>query len=718
MSEATDQPHSAAGRLFPAQMFRLARKELRETLRDRRTILTLVLMPLFVYPLLGLTFQKFLLSQATTQLRNERPEYVLGFATEEEARRFGPLLEQSEMLRQLTAEQTGEPAKPQPSFSPFMPREGTADVDQLVRHGAVDVGIRVNPTTRRGRTAIVLVVDPASQTAVNARRELEDRLALVNDFWFRGALRRAGVNEPPPVTVAVETIESTGSTAMTIASVLPFVLLLMTVTGAVYPAIDLTAGERERGTLEPLIAAPISRSKILAAKYVAVFTVAVITAGMNLIAMTATAFSLRLDRYLFGNGLNAAAISQVVALVLVMAAFFSAMLLLVTSFARSFKEAQAYLIPLMLVSLAPGIASLVPELRLTLPLAMTPLLGIVLLARDLLTGDVDGLMVAACVGSTFVYAAIALMLAARAFGADAVSYGSEGTWSEFLRRPESAQPVVPVKAALGCLAALVPMFLLLAPLLGRWGGRNVTMQFALSAILTFVLFFLVPAVTALLLRASLVTTFRLRSPSVISLIGALLLGTSLWPFAYELEVLTLSRERIEALRDVFGPIRAGLDAVPLWVTLVTFAFVPAVCEEWCFRGLLLSSLRSRVPSVPAIVISGLMFGAFHVVVRDSLYFERFLPTACLGMILGAVCVRTGSLWPGVLLHAIHNGLLLSLAAYQDELSAAGWTGGEGTHLPWSWLLVAAGVVAAGTLLIRSTSPMTPLPNDSKMPETP
>ena len=92
-----------------------------------------------------------------------------------------------------------------------------------------------------------------------------------------------------------------------------------------------------------------------------------------------------------------------------------------------------------------------------------------------------------------------------------------------------------------------------------------------------------------------------------------------------------------------------------------------------------------------------------------------LPTAFLGVILGSVCVRTGSLWPGMLLHALHNGFLLTLAAYEKELSALGWSGGEQTHLPWHWLAVAAGVVLAGTMLVRFGSRMTPLRKTPRMP---
>src|SRR4029077_20473757 len=146
---------------------------------------------------------------------------------------------------------------------------------------------------------------------------------------------------------------------------------LMTVTGAVYPAIDLTAGERERGTLEMLIAAPVPRVGLLLAKYVAVLTVALLTATINLLGMAITAHSTGLNVTLFGGGgLTLLGIFKVLMLLGLFAAFFSAALLAVTSYARSFKEAQAYIIPLMLLCLVPGIICLMPGLQLTGSLAV------------------------------------------------------------------------------------------------------------------------------------------------------------------------------------------------------------------------------------------------------------------------------------------------------------------------------------------------------------
>ena len=186
-----------------------------------------------------------------------------------------------------------------------------------------------------------------------------------------------------PVQTSAAPLEAGGETAnrvgLTFAlRAVPLILILMTITGAVYPAIDLTAGERERGTLEMLVASPVPRMQLLLGKYFAVLIVA-LTAVVNLAAMMVTIASIGMASFLFGSkGISFEEVLEIMALLVLFAAFFSAVLLAVTSFARSFKEAQAYLIPLMLASIAPGMLSMIPGLKLQGPLAVTPLVNIVL----------------------------------------------------------------------------------------------------------------------------------------------------------------------------------------------------------------------------------------------------------------------------------------------------------------------------------------------------
>src|SRR5262249_30994772 len=128
------------------------------------------------------------------------------------------------------------------------------------------------------------------------------------------------------------------------------------------------------------------------------------------------------------QSLSLVSVVEVFGLLVLFAAFFSAVLLILTSFARSFKEAQAYLVPLMLVSLVPGMLGIVPGMRLEGLLAFVPLLNIVLLARDLFDGTAHPYAAVTVIGSTFLYALSAVALAAHIFGAEAVLYSERGSW--------------------------------------------------------------------------------------------------------------------------------------------------------------------------------------------------------------------------------------------------------------------------------------------------
>jgi sodium transport system permease protein len=448
MSAKDPSPSSAAApRLRPQQantraaigrVLRLARKELRECLRDRRTLVTLVLMPLLLYPLLGLAFRQFFVSELQDA---EARVYRIGVGSERESHLVADYLTagQAALGRHPNwPDPERAPGKPEPKFEFFQ----AGDLEDAARRGVIALGIRIRgadiPTPpNQGLTLdweLVYISD--STYAREALRSVENLCAAANMAVLEARLHNAGVRGRP---VAVELVrlpvENAESQSVPLAALVPLVLILMTITGAVYPAIDLTAGERERGTLEVLVAAPVPRMSLLLAKYIAVVTVALLTALVNLTAMLLTLWLSGLGPQLFHTGgLSVVVFLEVLALLLLFATFFSAVLLALTSFARSFKEAQSYLIPLMLASLVPGVAGILPGLQLAGPLAVVPLLNIVLLARDLFDGQASLVPAIIVVATTLAYALAAVALAAQVFGAEAVLYSEQGSWRQLFRR--------------------------------------------------------------------------------------------------------------------------------------------------------------------------------------------------------------------------------------------------------------------------------------------
>lgn len=721
----------------PTPTFRfsgLLKKELREILRDRRTVITLILMPLLVYPLLGLMLQKFLLKQVT---QISEVEYRIVLPNDSEAQLFRALFNQGDaMLDEKEKTKSAKLNKAAPDqetksnvlsvfqqekpIIKFMIADESGEhssLSKLISEGSVDVGVRYIPLefennkTKQKQTSgrFEIIYGAQSPHSRRAAEYVEERLQAVRWNYRDQLLKNMGESRLVPFETTVSTVDSEMGQAYSLVTIVPLILILMTMTGAVYPAIDLTAGERERGTLETLIAAPLPRMWILSAKFFAVLVVAILTALVNITAMLATAYANGLETVLFGEGMTPLILVEILFLLVIFAAFFSAVLLCITSFARSFKEAQAYLIPLMLISMAPGILGMVPNLKMTLIWAVVPLANIVLLSRDFLLHEARPLLFFVSVFSTLFYAVVALSLAARIFGTDTILYQSETSWSDFFKRAKKTHLVPALNNAMLCLAVMFPAFILSAAFISHLAGITFSQRLLVSGTLTFCLFLLIPLLFAWLGGVKLKSGFRWYRPKVLSCFAAILLGFTLWPFAYEIEIMALSDARVESLSKLFESMKVELASIPLWVKLVSLAVLPAVCEELFFRGYLLSSLLNRFSSNSAILASSFLFALFHVIVRDSLFIERFFPSFFMGLCLGYVNVISRSVIPGILLHMIHNGLLITIASYQEALSRWEINLENQKHLPISWLGGSLLIVVAGFVLIYISNRRAPEP---------
>ncbi|MFO1021087.1 MAG: ABC transporter permease subunit/CPBP intramembrane protease [Planctomycetales bacterium] len=713
MSQSVQTPVSqtAERRNAGGQLYRLTLKECRETLRDRRTILTLLMMPILVYPLLTIGFQKFLLNEAATR---KQEEVQIGVANQAEFNVIRNTLAFGERNFPPTRSGIDFPLRPDkpPSKATFF--EGST-LSEAVRSGRVDIGIRMPegqtvPNLEDGKDVslnLELLVVKGTALGEQALAFVEKRIDSANRAILQQRFRELGITQrvrPVDTTLQIlEPIETRSAGFMTFSALIPVVLILMTMTGGVYPAIDLTAGERERGTLEMLIAAPVSRYKLLFAKFVAVVLVSMLTALVNLVSMTVTLQATGLGSILWGDkGLSAVVVVEVFLLLILFSGFFAALLLSLTSFARSFKEAQAYLIPLMMLSLSPGFVSLLPGLQLRGWLLIVPLLNMSLLTRDLLQG-------AAVPSSTFivvVFTALsalgALSLAARLFGSEGVLYASESGWGDFLRKPQKSSPAISLSGAMLTLACLFPLQFVCVNLLAQVREYSLSIRLTLMAVCTLLLFVGVALVSATWGNVRKRSGFAWQGFTPLQGIGAVLLGLSLWPFALELTLLMRQLGLVSVNPEQFSGVKKLLEhaqSIPLPVLLFSFALVPGFSEEIFFRGFLQRSFLQRMKPLAAIGLSSVLFGMFHLVAQEGLAFERLLPSTCLGLVLGWLCWSTRSLFPGMLMHITHNGVLMSLAYFEPQLRAAGWGTEEGEHLPVTWLLSAGMVAAVGFALL-------------------
>lgn len=722
---SSDSPAAPRASTSLAWLKRLARKELLEILRDRRTIITLVLMPLLVYPLLSVAFRTLALNGAVLSGAPTWEEWYIEFANYEQALVLdqmldGAISEESTRSSKYLAEveNVGPQAVPPPSGPVWRlsyQGDDPAKLEAEVRRGIIDLGVRLLPPPEGqppGPPFRVELYSTDSPKSRDAREWFQTRLQRVNDNFRVELLHR--LNQKVTTLIEVEERRPKSpapETAISFAALMPLILVLMTITGAVYPAIDLTAGERERNTLEALIASPAPRFALLLAKYSAVLTVAMLTALMNLTAMSVTIWLLGLGRDIFGpGGFSFLSILQVGGLLMLFAAFFSGVLLAVTSFARSFKEAQAYLIPLMLVALAPGMMSLMPGIKLQGPLVVAPLINLVLLTRDLLLNKASHEIALLVVISNVLYAMAAVALAARVFGADSVLYGRDGSWAELFQRPRDPSSAPSVSTAFFCLAALFVLTFLAQSAFAMFfrpaPGQEVQRlegPIIASGLGNLLIFGGVCLFFGWLGRVSFSAILPLRAPTFAQALAALILGLCSWPLAHEilawmndLGVAAVSHSqlmRTAQLMEKWGQ-------VSLVITLLSIAVITPLGEEIAFRGYLYAAFQSPKRPWRALLISSVLFAAFHVVAPGVLSFERFFPSLFLGLLLGYLRLRSGSILPSLGVHILHNGLLLTFLAFRDDLKGLGLDAGADTlHLPPMWGLLSILAVAVAVAIL-------------------
>jgi ABC-2 type transport system permease protein/sodium transport system permease protein len=336
-------------------------------------------------------------------------------------------------------------------------------------------------------------------------------------------------------------------------------------------------------------------------------------------------------------------------------------------------------------------------------MAVTPLVNIVMLARDVLEGDVESFLAAAAILSTGLYVVAAIAVAARIFGTDAVLYGSPSSWADVLRRPAERQSTVSPAAAMFTLALMFPCYFVAAGSLAQLSDYTLAQRMASSGMVTALVFAVIPAAIALFYRVWPGSGLGLRMPRPAALAAAVLFGLALWPFAHEIFLLNQwlgignqGGERF-AVAHLFAD---QLRTLPLALLLITLAIAPGVCEEFFFRGLLFGALRRTLSAWSTIAATAVLFGLFHVVVGNVFLPERFLPSAFLGLVLGWVRWRTGSVVPTMIMHSVHNGILLCLTYWQPALLERGIGVDEQSHLPLVWIGTAACVATAGAWVVR------------------
>lgn len=653
-------------------------RELRDQLRDRRTLFMIAVLPLLLYPILGFAVLQFAMGF------QERPS-VIGVVR-------GPLGTED------------FPERPAGTDSPYPPliRDG-----KLVRHDAPPANVkelRDAAQVLESRLRIVFV-DAADSHALDERRvdvllwadpgfyaDLERGEAKgdakrpqlvvhgrVDDDHSREAVKRlyplleswkhklkevrfarAGLSEvfDQPFFMHVDPdVHKTlaGQNLFNLfVRIFPFMLVMWALAGALYPAVDLCAGEKERGTMETLLISPAAREEIVYGKFLTIWVFSAGTSFLNLISMGLTTWAF--SRQIPTGALTAGAVFWCVVLVLPLSAFFSAISLALGAYARSSKEGQYYLMPLFLVTMPLVFLTLAPGVTLSPFYSLVPVTGVALLMQTLMTraslDQVPWLYFIPVLAPIVLYSWIALRWAIDQFHREDVLFREAERidvrlWLRRLLRDKEATPTP------GQAMFLFGMILFLRWLSLNFGSHWEPLVHTGVSLLAFV------AAPTLIMTLMLNTrpgqTLALRPPLVREVgVAAVLAMLLLPPLAALAQTIFSQVADLAALLEERQPMVRELRQLrDLGAPLLVFGFLAAVCEELAFRGFILTGLLHRLRPRNAILLSSFLFAIFHMNVF------QFLPSFFLGVVLGLLTVRSKSIFPAMIFHALHNSLLIT-----------------------------------------------------------
>jgi ABC-type Na+ efflux pump permease subunit len=350
-------------------------RELRSALRERNIVINSILLPIFLYPLL-LWLVYMGISFVVGQTESYRSRVMLQALPEQH--KF--LKTELQGDRQIELKTSPDPAA---EIS-----RGTLDLLAEFLPPADGAGLA------GGNFRVRLVYDNSKDRSEIARGRIAERLGRYRDRYLETEGKKLGLSPAALQQYWVENKDVATSRQkgqFILGLMLPLFLVIMLCVGCFYPAIDCTAGEREKSTWETLMTAATARKNIVIAKYLYVVTMATLAGILNLTAMLLSMKSV-LAPLLGGvaGGMSfripLSAVPLIVLVTVLLALFVSAGMMILASFARTFKEGQSMVSPFYMACFVPVIFLQVPGLKLTPVLALIPVVNVAMVFREAISG--------------------------------------------------------------------------------------------------------------------------------------------------------------------------------------------------------------------------------------------------------------------------------------------------------------------------------------------
>lgn len=379
------------------QIFTIFRKELKDTLRDRRTLMTMIVIPVLIFPIILTVFVNVSESfQKDAMDKVMHIGYTKGQENNLVIESLGSLPDSLMKLKLVEVSDEEELRK-------------------LIQSDSLQAGLLFssdfNSSVTNQKTGKIEVLINA--TKIGNKDRVKSYLDIVSEGFKMERLKVLNLDTEKITPIEVE-YSNTASDKETIGKlaggILPYLFIAFGFLGCMYPAIDLFTGEKERGTIETLLTTPVERWKILLGKMIVVVLSGLLAASLALFGLFISIEVLDLIKEpvlleIVYSILSAKFLIMLYMLLIPLTIFFAGLMIPIAIYAKTFKEAQSIITPLNIVVILPAMVGFFPGIELDAVTAAIPIVNVVLATKELIAGTLD-------FGLLFISLAVMLALAA------------------------------------------------------------------------------------------------------------------------------------------------------------------------------------------------------------------------------------------------------------------------------------------------------------------
>lgn len=619
-------------------------KEMLDLFRDKRTIITSILLPVILYPFLSIFVSSIASRQEVKISESKKNVYIAdnAFSTDSELLYEKIMADTTLNTNLLSSEKWNihfQELVESNDIQAFITLNDSMSGDFKKLYAT----IYYNNTDEKSQVAHRVLSDILNETNWEiVSRRLND---LDLDENIISAVDQQSENVAPPQRVL----------GALLGKFLAYMLIILTLSSGSVVASDLVAGEKERGTLETILVSAVSRVELVTGKFLTIITFCFITVFMNILSMYVS------TRHILG--MAEVDMSQVqmpvwnfflifIAMI-PLATLFSGIQLSLSTYSRNIKECSSYQMPLLIIGMMFSMVSIFPGFELNYGFALIPIINFGLLLKDILIGNYNLGHFLTVIFANLALAAVSLKLSVSLFNKEEVLFRTKAERSlKFWGK--SSRDIFDSGFAGGVFIVILLLFYYLGT---AWQtadlvGGLIKTELLIVLLPVFLLYRISkkPIVKGARLNATKPVNWLLMLIAVIP--GFLIAASSMQLVDF---IFPIPESYMKAISKILE-----IHQLPLLQAFLVMGVLPGICEEMMFRGYMIRGFE-KFGKWQAILISGLLFGIFH------LDFFRLLPAALMGIWLGYLLLKTRSIFITMLAHTLHNSFTVVLSRWGADL---------------------------------------------------